>query len=247
MLTVAVLFAASTITNAQFIVSGQFGIGGNSAKSESHTTILTEGKTTTTDVTEDPVKTFEFGITPRIGYQLNEKMSFGLDFGFGTRKTTDPTYYSSWGTEYKGEYTTTATKYGVGLFFRYSLLQKGDFSLWVEANPYFGKETQKINEDYTKTVGNTTTTTKREHDGPELSHVGIEINPGISYKLNDKFDIEAYLGIFGLYFDQTTTKKTSEFEAAGVKTTNEVKDTKTSYGLSINNGYNVAFGVVYHF
>ena len=50
---------------------------------------------------------------------------------------------------------THNTTLAAGIFFRYYLIQKGDFSLYAEAEPYFGTTSSKIEGTYKNLKGET--------------------------------------------------------------------------------------------
>lgn len=227
-LTFAVIFAATTIANAQLFVGGNLGFG---VQSNGKTETVSGGVTTTVE----PVKTLNFTIAPRIGYNLNDKMAVGLDLSFGMNNDKYPDNYFGL-TETNSSYSQTTM--GAGLFFRYYLMEVGQFSLFAEAAA--GLQLGNGKQEYT--IGSTTTTV----DAPKTTDILVSIVPGISYKVNEKLQFDAYLGICEVLFSNTVTKSETTF--GSTTTTTTVKD--NYFGLGINNnrlGSIFQVGVVYNF
>ena len=224
MLTAAVLFAASTIANAQLFVGGNLGFGLNSTNK----TEMTTGGTTTKI---DPIKTMDFTISPRVGYALNEKMACGLDLLFHMNNTSYPDDYEGL-TETNHKYSTT--NFGAGVFFRYSPVQIGQFSLFAEATAGVlmgsGKEEYKI--------ANVTTSV----DVPKTTDIFAMITPGVSYKMNEKLQFDAYLGLCQLSFAHSVS--TTE----GKNSKKTVTDDYFNLGINQHTYGNVIqLGMVYNF
>ena len=224
MLTAAVLFAASTIANAQLFVGGNLGLGVYSNNKYE----VTGGPTT---ITQNPIKTLDFTIAPRIGFGLNEKMAIGVDLFYEMKNYNYPNDYEGMN---ETEHKKSKTNFGAGLFFRYYALQIGQFSLFAEASAGLkmgsGKEEYKI-ENVTTTV-----------DDPKSTEIFVGIVPGISYKMNEKWQFDAYLGLCELRFTNTTSK----LEKGGLTTTKT--DSKFDLGLNQHSsGKVLTLGVVYNF
>ena len=222
-LTFAVIFATITAANAQLFIGGNLGLGVSSlGKSET-----TGGATT---VTVDPINTLSFNIVPRIGYNLNDKMAIGLDLYFGMNNTKYPDGYYLNETDHK----VSATSFGADLFFRYYAIEVGQFSVFAEANA--GLMMGNGSEEYK--TGNTTTTI----DAPKTTDIFVGIIPGISYKVNEKLQFDAYLGLCELCFTHNVTKT----ETNNTTTTNS--DNQFNLGINQNNNGNLLkIGVVYNF
>ena len=222
-LTFAVIFATITAANAQLFIGGNLGLGVSSlGKSET-----TTGSSTTT---VDPINTFSFNIAPKIGYNLNDKMAVGLNLYFGLNNTKYPDGYNMNETDHKLSYTN----FGFDLFFRYYAMEVGQFSLFAEATA--GLAIGNGSEEYK--IGNTTTSI----DKPKTTDIYVGITPGISYKVNEKLQFDAYLGLCELSFNHIMTKTE----------TNNTKTTKSDniFNLGINqhtNGSLIKIGVVYNF
>ena len=167
MLTAAVLFAASTIANAQLFVGGNLGLGSYSINKQEVT-----GGTQT--ITVNPIKTLDFTIAPRIGFGLNEKMAVGVDLCYEMNNYNYPDDYDGMN---ETAHKRSETAFGAGLFFRYYALQIGQFSLFAEASA--GLKMGSGKEDYR--IDNVTTTV----DKPTTTEIFAGIVPGISYKMKN--------------------------------------------------------------
>ncbi len=226
-LTFAVVFATITAANAQLFVGGSLGLGINSiGKTEN-----TGGGTT---VTVDPVKTLSFNINPRIGYNLNDKMAVGLDLGFGMTNNKYPDGWNGLNTTENKKSTTTI---GAGVFFRYYLMEVGQWSVFAEATA--GLTLGNGKEEWKTTVGTTTTTTTV--DAPKATDITVAVTPGISYKVNEKLQFDAYLGLLQLAFNNHVEK--SDMVGGG---TNTVTDNYFNFGVN-RNGQVGKIGLVYNF
>ncbi|MBR4511220.1 MAG: outer membrane beta-barrel protein [Bacteroidales bacterium] len=224
MLTAAVLFAASTIANAQLFVGGNLGLGSYSINKQEVT-----GGTQT--ITVNPIKTLDFTIAPRIGFGLNEKMAVGVDLCYEMNNYNYPDDYDGMN---ETAHKRSETAFGAGLFFRYYALQIGQFSLFAEASA--GLKMGSGKEDYR--IDNVTTTV----DKPKTTEIFAGIVPGISYKMNEKWQFDAYLGLCELRFVNSTSK----LEKGGYTYTN----TNNNFDLGINqhsSGKVLTLGVVYNF
>ena len=224
LLTAAVLFAASTIANAQLFVGGNLGLGYYSIDKYE----MTGGPTT---ITMDPIKVLDFTIAPRIGFGLNEKMAVGVDLCYDMNNYSYPDNYDDMN---ETGHKKSETSFGAGLFFRYYALQVGQFSLFAEASA--GLKMGSSKEEYK--IDNVTTTV----DKPKTTEIFAGIVPGISYKMNEKWQFDAYLGLCELRFVNTTSK----MEKSGSTSTST--DSRFDLGINQHSSGNVlTLGVVYNF
>ncbi len=84
-------------------------------------------------------------------------------------------------------------------------------------------------------------------DGDKINTLGIAFTPGIAYKLNDHFELDAFVGLFDLNFEQNSTKTTTETEVVGLKTSTEVQHTNNQFNIGLNKEASVNLGIVYTF
>lgn len=211
----AVLFATSTIANAQFFVGGKLDFGFNSEKEKFGTN------------TSDPTTTINFSIAPRLGFALNEKMAVGLDLSYGNKITKFPD--NTLQTDQK----ITTNNIGAGVFFRYYCMSVGGFSVFTEAEGMFSTGTAKM------TYHDVALNTNVDPKGTKTTNLDVSITPGIAYKVNDHFELDAYLGLFAIDFKHKVVSD-EDSPVDDIKYTN-------NFGLGINNGKALAFGFVYNF
>lgn len=183
-----VAVATMGIANAQLFVGGNLGFGMQSGTNE-----VTNGGTT---VTTDAPKTTAWEVTPKIGFQM-DKMAFGVAFGINGNKEVSKEGLDD------AQVTTTEKYFGweVCPFFRYNAFEFGNFALFCELQVPFagGKNTDKIE-------GNGTTV---ETDGAKLFSVGVQVVPGLSYKLSDHVGLDLYVDLLALGFrmDKSTLER----------------------------------------
>ncbi len=231
-LTLAVIFAGSSIANAQLFIGGQLSVG--SLSSDKATEIVTTpSETITTDY--NPSHTFSFGIAPKVGYMLNDKMAIGAFVGFDMVTMKDP--YDNYRV-FDAEGTHKYTNFGGGVFFRYYLINGEKFSLYGEAQAGIKLGTE--NDTYVYTDASKTVTVDKK--GPKTTTLGIGIVPGISYKLNDHFALDANIDILSLGFEHS--KQTYKDEDGSDKY--EYSSSDNNLGLRVNNG-GISVGFHYNF
>lgn len=168
-----VLAACLTIqtTNAQLFVGGNIYVSSSSSKDE------------TNGVTTDNPKTFEFGINPRAGFFLSDKLAVGAGIGVNIESENnrqDP------------EVKTSSTTFNFNPFARYYLMNVDKFSVFGEGGVVLGLGSSK-----SKSGGVTV-------DGPNIFDFTFYVMPAISYDLTDNFTIEA--GIGGLFINSYSAK-----------------------------------------
>lgn len=231
-LTLAVILAGSSIANAQLFIGGQLSVGSLSSDKVTET-VTTPTETLTADY--NPSHTFSFGIAPKIGYMLNDKMAVGAFLGFDM--TTQKNPYDDYG-HFDAEGTHKFTNFGGGVFFRYYLINADKFSFYGEAQ--VGIKLGTENDTYVYTDASKTVTVDKK--GPKSTTLGIGIIPGISYKLNDHFALDANFDILSLGFEHS--KQTYKEEDGNEKY--EYSSINNNLGLRVNNG-GISVGFHYNF
>lgn len=207
-LTLAFAAAAVVGANAQFLVGGNVGF---SYEKDENVTIK-----------ED--KTTAFEIAPKLGYQLNDKMSAGVYVGFGYIKNNTTTTIISPTGPVDVEAEAKTTQFNIAPFFRYNCLQFGKFTVAAEAQAGFG---------YAKTK-----------DVSKTTAFGVQVVPFLVYDLNDKWSIETGLNFLDLGF---TYAKTTDETGAGLP---DVKETDFGVGIDADNVFTVGaitVGATYKF
>ncbi|HOT15902.1 MAG TPA: outer membrane beta-barrel protein [Bacteroidales bacterium] len=168
----------------------------------------------TKNATEDIYKRTSFGITPKVGYYLNDQFAIGGAIGY---TTSSYTYF--YGAGDADDTKSTSNNMSISPFIRYHAVEAGNFSLFVEPMLSIGFGSSKSERG-------STTTSDADH-----SSFGIQISPAMSYKINDKINIEAYFG--GLSYSSSTEKE------------GDNKRTATSFGLEFSS--RLALGFIYKF
>lgn len=155
-------------------------------------------------VSADGPKTLNFGISPRVGYFLSDKIVVGLDLGFNSASSND----DSSGTEIK----TSSSMYGGGVFARYYIVPADRFALFFEAGVGAMLGGSKV-----ETAGVSV-------DGPNSFNLNAGLTPGVAFYVSKRVALEANYGFLG--YTSTSTK----IETAGVET----KTNAGNFGLNIN-------------
>lgn len=104
--------------------------------------------------------------------------------------------------------------FGISPFARYYALQMGKFSI-------FGQGKLSLSTFSTKTESGGTTT-----DGPTINGIAFSVFPGISYKVNEKVDLEANINGINFRMSRYVSKKDDEGT--------EVKEIDTDFGFGAN-------------
>lgn len=208
------------VANAQFFVGGNLGFG----MDKGSRTVTTTTSGTSSEVSVDLPKTVDFGIFPKVGYQINDRLSAGLIFGFGMQKTTDwngPTTVENY------ESTENLKTWEVLPFVRYNAFNFGAFTMFAElqigVRGEFG--TQRVEYDMAGTHRAV------EADAPKTFGFGVNLVPGLAYNLNEHVSFDLYFNLINIGFNTEKVTTVEEDTDLGVK----VEDvTKTSdFGLGI--------------
>lgn len=241
------LAAFAFAANAQIIVGGNIGYFNNGSKT------TTEYKTATgSDVTETVNPTSSgCNIMPKIGYQIDDNMQAGLILGF--RMDKYKTYngfsandiYADWeGTRTENYNTITIKPY-----FRYNVMELGDFKLFVEAAvPYRMTSVTKwkTHETYTDFTDTKHDETAEGDNKTKGSSIGFEVIPGLNYSLTDNISVDIYVNLLRMSFISTTTTfENPDAPVGGVlKRTNVSNDFDFGCGTlpaAVTVGFNYAF------
>jgi hypothetical protein len=168
------LFAVSiTQAKAQFFVEGSVSVD------------LSGVTTFGTDDRALESSSFRFGVSPKVGYQLNDRMAIGVSADFA-RQTAGQ----------NSERQFTSTTWGGSIFMRYRLMEINRFSFLIETPVGF-----RIGSSESRDVDS----------GEKLSsqsHTGLQINayPVISYDLSERFTFLVYCNFLNLGFSSGRTR-----------------------------------------
>ena len=240
------LAAFAFAANAQLIIGGNIGINGTT---NNNVTTNTIGGTTTTTEIAGP-KTMNFYIAPKIGYQLNEKMSLGIILGFDrqniTRDSWGPVDPTLWGaTNYVGTRKMSYNTITITPYFRYNAMKLNNLTLFCEASiPVSIKTADKIVVNEEGDVAGTHVTATTTTIDNKVTSFGLTITPGFNYALNEHLSLDMYLNAINLGFIMSKTKTSADsFE------NNVSVDTDINWGLNIHTlpTAAVSFGINYAF
>jgi len=172
-----VAIATMGVANAQLFVGGNIGFAKTGGTDEN--------TTSGTTLTVDKPKTTTWEITPKIGFQSG-KMAFGLVFGVNGEKQVRKDINVT-----GDEGTNKYFGWEVCPFFRYNAFEYGNFSLFCELQVpiYSGKYSNKYTDG---------TTTIENKNAGKLFGLGVQVVPGLNYKLSDHFNFDIYLNLFAL-------------------------------------------------
>ena len=232
--------------NAQFVVSGNLGFNQTSDKN------IRDDKA---NYLGNPGKTSTFELNLRGGYMINEKLTVGLDFGFGFVGNTK-NESSLPGTDVNAVSTTDWVKNPVlafDVFARYNAFQVGKFTAFAEAT--IGFSTVQINKWKTEAPAPAGTT---EGVTSRINTFDIEVVPGLNYAFNEHWSMDIYLNFMGLGFSHAkTSRNEATYSATGAVDKYDEKnyDVTNIFYLAINNGAvtgndilnNIRFGINYAF
>ncbi len=170
----------------------------------------TGGSEKTNNVSTDKESTFNLNLNPQVGYFLNPNLAVGTYLVMGLYRKND---------NKNPETITTTTTFGLAPFARYYFMEIGQLSLFGEGNIGFSSSKTKFKSNGVSVDGNKTT------------NFGINVLPGVAYKISEKIEIEAFIG--GLSFSTENSNLNN----------NEDKSNSLSLGLSTN----LNIGFIYKF
>jgi len=221
------LAAFAFAANAQFVISGNLGFSHSGEK------YTFDGKD---DYTGNPVKSNEFNIDLKAGYQINDNFQAGLLLGFST--STDVTEMAN-----PTDFTSTdrnATAKGntikLGVYGRYNITNFGDLTLFAEGKVRMAMGSGK---NETEFPGGSTSV-----DAPKTFGLYIDVVPGVSYQLTDHLSADLYLNFASLSFNSDKTTWDKNITASGVEETY----TSSNFGLGVRGlSSAINLGVSYKF
>lgn len=189
LLTLALAAFAFT-ANAQWVIGGTMSAYHNNDHLNDYA-----GGTSTTEIT----------LLPKVGYQLNNDMQIGLQFG--------------WTFNYERNYAGASDNYGstsnpalptpnydnwenptivIAPYLRYNFAMWKSFTIFAEAHLNVGIHMESSN--FNKTTGNST------DNGDSFTSFGINIIPGLNYSLTDKISLDLYVNLLSCYANFVTAE-----------------------------------------
>lgn len=178
-LSMAAIALFAMTANAQIWIGGSVGY---SSESEKETWKNAENK-----LKESKPASTTISISPKVGYQLNDKLEVGGLVSLSSSKTYDDKLDDK-------DVWIKKVSYSIAPFARYQFASFGKFALKAVGSISFGQVLPSTKDGKEKTAGDKTTT------------LALNAYPIISYTLSDKFDFEAGLNFFGLSASTSTTK-----------------------------------------
>ena len=174
-----------------------------------------------------------FKVLPEFGYQLNEKISIGIQLGYSHG-------YASFGSltasDIKNTLSNLVSIYGdisdddvkmngftIAPYIRYNCLEFGPAKLFIEGSVGYNN----IKTDGLPSLGSSSSTSGKE---AKLNAFEIAVRPGISLDINNNLSAIAKLGSLGFL--------------TGKETDSDIKITR--FGFSVDS-YNILLGINYHF
>lgn len=188
----------ASAASAQIFVGGTFELNVNSGK--------VKNESVTRDLTS--VTTYKFA--PKGGFFLNDEMAVGASIIHDVTRIKTPANGNN-----SYETVETENTLSIAPFFRYYALDFGPVSV-------FGEAYMSLGFGGNKTKNGSVTT-----DDESVFVFGAGVLPGVSYKLTENIDIEAFLG--GLKFSRQTTEE------------NDIESINSNFNLSLSSDFGVGF------
>lgn len=191
LLTLALAAFAMT-ANAQLVIGGNISAFHDGAHDDNYTAGYPSTASTS------------ISIMPKIGYQLNENMQIGAQFGWAYRYTRN---YAGADNTYRSN--TPRSEMRIAPYFRYNFATWRKFSLFCEATLNFtlGFETESHN-----IVNGSEATGFPVKNGNNYTYFGINVVPGMNYSFSDKFSMDLYVNLASLYWNMTSYDGATEHQ-----------------------------------
>jgi len=206
------LAVTAVYVSAQFFVEGSMNVSYYSYKSSFN------GNTSPSS------PTLSFGLSPRAGFWLNDKIAAGAEifFDMSTRKfrTIDPD-----NPEQEIKITSLRPHWGFSVFSRYKFWGTDKLSLFAQGSIGYSAHVTKEK---------TAMYARKTHS---VSSFSINVTPLISYELNDKISLMATCRFFRLGF--RTLKAKDEINGS--------KHSETGFNFSAQSIENLNIGIMYNF
>jgi len=209
-------FAFAQLSKGNVLVTGAFSISGNANEQKINGT-TTDGPTTTS-----------FSFIPNVSYFITNNFSVGLELGLisNTNKEIDV----------NGNTTVTnkdvTTSVGIAPFVRYYVPLGQNFYFYGQGGFGINSGNTENTRTSVTTVGNNTITNEVKSQS-DVAAFNVRFRPGITYFLNNRFAIDASIGLLGL---ESSTTKIGD---------NEYKQTQFDFNIipnSLNFGLSYRFG-----
>ena len=235
--------------NAQLVIGGNLGFGMSNGTNTFTSAIVTPATTTTT--TTDLPKTVNFYIMPKIGFNINEKMSAGIILGYSSTSTTTINKYPDYtlvplGTDIVRTTKVSTSEINVTPYFRYNVTTLNNFTFFCEAAvPIAISPAQKTHYELTYNEAGAAKSETGDLEGAKYTSFGVTVTPGLNYALNDHLNMDIYFNAIGLGFNHRVTTTVTKYPNGDTDT--DVDATNT-FGLNVRTlPAGVGFGINYVF
>lgn len=242
-LTLAVALMSLTVVNAQLVIGGGFGIGGDAPSSTK-----IDGK-----LTNKGSDRFYFNFNPKVGYMLMDgKMEVGGVISLGYNHQTSFQVVDE-------KAKKDMRNYNVSLYFnpyvRYYFLQKGCFNLGIQGylglGGYFEVASKAYEIDGVRTKDDAKDMNKDAKDAikdkkPVHFAYGLGLSPVVMFNVNEHWYIDITIDALGLYLNGNYDKREMK---DGITSKNvKIENNSFSGGLSMFSEQNgIAIGAAYKF
>lgn len=238
------LAAFAFAANAQFVVSGNLGFNRTGEKD------FADGDQV---YTASPQKTTNFNLSLRGGYMINEKLTVGLDFGFGMNTIKTETALAAEPTKVNTTTWDKSPSLNFDVFARYYCFELGKFNFFAEGS--LGMSILQRNKVHTEVETPSSTT---DQVNIKRNTLFVAFVPGVNYAFNEHWSMDIYFDFMGFGFrhnkwsyaevDPTTGLATDKYDSKNYETDNNLY-LNIANGTITGNGIlnNIRFGVNYAF
>lgn len=250
-LTLAVVFGMIASANAQLVIGGGIEFGG----------WVNKDKTAKVGDTYK-YSTFNFGLTPKVGYLINEKFEVGA--GISLKYSEDMIYTQIYditdpanpgqGKNVK-DYKTPEFSWAIKPYARYRFFEVNGFGFWLEGIASLGTSIEKRDHYYaygSKTEVDASSNWRSADDAKTMNKLpdghkyskfngSFYVQPVITYVINEHWVLESQLSLLSFGIDGYVENETASTGA------NKTTSNNCNWGLGLMQGRALTFGVSYKF
>ena len=221
LLTIA-LASFAFAANAQWVVGGNVNFSTNGGNVE-----IVNGSNTNEGRYD---RHTTLSIMPKVGYQLNEKMQVGAQFGFTMNRNKN--YSGQWYNSKNYYNATTNTSIDIAPYFRYNVMQWEKLSLFCEAQMTFSFGLKTGHHDFYPTLTRDIDTTYRNDSDMSSFNFTLSVVPGLNYKINEHCSMDLYVDLLGLQYTLNRQATGTYTDALNVE--HETTQVRHSFNLVAN-------------
>lgn len=201
-----VAVALGLAANAQYgyVFGGSIGMSAVGGRGTTTNTIST---TTTTYVLPSD-RTVIYSLLPKVGMVINRKLDIGAYFGVVSSAVTNYSIYSA---EYasvegfEGWQKTVTNSWKVAPYMRYKLYTSGKFSIFTEAQLLLSGNPAVYTHQYHTDIPGIGSLDEEGKATSRSFAFGLDVVPGMNYKVNEKISVDLYVDLARLSFTSTRT------------------------------------------